>query len=146
AKHKQELVSMVSHDLRTPLMSMQVSLELLSEGALGELPDVAHKELKVAEYSATRLIHLINDLLDVEKMNTGKLDLNLQDAMLSVLFERAARSVKAYAERQEVDLRYPGDDCDDRVYADHERIVQVLINLLSNAIKFSPKGAEVRME
>lgn len=144
AKHKAELVSMVSHDLRTPLMSMQVSLELLSDGVLGEMSPDAQSELKVAEYSATRLIHLINDLLDVEKMDAGKLELNLQECTLSVLFERSARSVKAYAERQKISLKFP--ESDDRIFADHERIVQVLINLLSNAIKFSPKGSEVAMD
>ena len=73
ARRKAELVSMVSHDLRTPLTSVQASLTLLSEGVLGSLPARAHKEVTTAENNTTRLINLINDLLDIEKMEAGQL-------------------------------------------------------------------------
>lgn len=145
SRRKQELVSMVSHDLRTPLMSMQVSLELLSAGAMGDLPEQARKELSVAEYSTTRLIHLINDLLDIDKMESGKFELHKRHADVGFVFERCARSVRAFADRYKVSLTY--DDTEEvDIYADIDRVSQVITNLVSNAIKFSPPGSEVRME
>jgi len=144
AKRKQELVSMVSHDLRTPLMSMQVSLELLSAGAMGQLPDQARKELSVAEYNATRLIHLINDLLDIDKMEAGKFELVCRYSEIGYIFERCVRSVRAFADRHQVAIAMPDDD-DTKIFADPDRLAQVITNLLSNAIKFSPAGSEVMM-
>jgi signal transduction histidine kinase len=145
AMRKQELVSMVSHDLRTPLMSMQVSLELLSAGAMGELPDQARKELSVAEYSATRLIHLINDLLDIDKMEAGRFEIISRHTEICTIFERCIRSVRALADRHQVSIAMPDDD-DTKVFADPDRLAQVITNLLSNAIKFSPPGSQVTMD
>jgi signal transduction histidine kinase len=124
-------------------MSIQVSLELLSAGAMGEMPEQARKELASAEYSATRLIHLINDLLDIDKMEAGKFDLELRSADLGWIFERCLRSVRAYADRHQVSIVVPDDDDDAKVYADPDRLAQVVTNLLSNAIKYSPSGGEV---
>ena len=144
AKRKQELVSMVTHDLRTPLTSILSTLTLMDDGVLGELPELAHKKVGRAVGSATRLISLINDLLDIEKMEAGRMQLALRDIPLEPLLESSINSVQAFAEEAGVKLECP--ECDLGVSADGDRIVQVIINLLSNAIKFSPRDGLVRLE
>lgn len=144
ARHKQELISMVSHDLRSPLMSVQASLALLSVGALGKLPDDAQKETTVAESNVNRLISLINDLLDVERMEAGKLQIFRTSVKVSDVFDRALDAVRAYADTKKIALTTTGGNC--TLHADNDRIVQVLVNLLSNAIKFSPEGGEIKLE
>lgn len=144
ARRKAELVSMVSHDLRTPLTSVQASLTILSEGVLGALPVRAHKEVVNAESNTTRLIHLINDLLDIEKMEAGQLALDCRITEVVPLFDRSLESVQAFAEKQGVKIRII--DTDAEIYADGDRIIQVTINLLSNAIKFSPPDSTITLE
>lgn len=144
ARRKQELVSMVSHDLRTPLTSVQASLTLLSEGVLGSLPVRAHKEVTNAENNTTRLINLINDLLDIEKMEAGQLALDCSKTSVQNIFERSVESVKAFAEKQNVNIKILETDL--QVYADGDRIIQVIVNLLSNSIKFSPAESTVSLE
>ncbi|MBX9689646.1 MAG: HAMP domain-containing histidine kinase, partial [Candidatus Obscuribacterales bacterium] len=139
-----ELVSMVSHDLRTPLTSVQASLTLLSEGVMGALPARAQKELANAESNTSRLINLINDLLDIEKMEAGQLHIECRRTEVYPLFEAACEAVKAFADKQKVNIKLIDNDFD--IYADGDRIIQVLINLLSNAIKFSPEQSTVTME
>jgi signal transduction histidine kinase len=145
AKRKQEMVAMVTHDLRTPLMSMQTVLELLSEGVMGELPQKARHEISVAQFSTERLIQLINDLLDIDKLEAGKFELSKREADAGWLFERCIHSVKAFADRNQVSISVPDEDDDVVVYADPDRLAQVITNLLSNAIKFSPPGSEVQL-
>jgi signal transduction histidine kinase len=140
---KQELVAMVSHDLRTPLTSIQGFLTLLSTGMYGELTQPGSENLSIAESNITRLISLINDLLDIEKMQSGKLEMELREVPLQDVFDRSYGSVIGFAEQQKVKLAM--EPCDLLVYADGDRLVQVLVNLMSNAIKFSPKDAEVRV-
>lgn len=144
ARRKQELVSMVSHDLRTPLTSVQASLTLLSEGVLGSLPARAVKEVTNAENNTSRLINLINDLLDIEKMEAGQLALDCKRTPIIPLFEHSVESVKAFAEKAKVNLKI--EDNDLFFYADGDRIIQVLVNLLSNSIKFSPEESTVTLE
>ncbi len=144
ARRKQELVSMVSHDLRTPLTSVQASLTLLSEGVLGSLPVRAHKEVTNAENNTTRLINLINDLLDIEKMEAGQLAIDCHRTPVLPIFERSFESVKAFAEKQNVNIKIV--DTDLQIYADGDRIIQVIVNLISNAIKFSPAESTVTLE
>lgn len=144
ARRKQELVSMVSHDLRTPLTSVQASLTLLSEGVLGSLPVRAHKEITNAENNTSRLINLINDLLDIEKMEAGQLRVDCQKTPVLPIFERSFEAVKAFAEKQNVNIKIV--DTDLEIYADGDRIIQVLVNLFSNAIKFSPAESTVTLE
>lgn len=146
AKRKQEMVSMVSHDLRTPLMSMQTSLELLSEGVMGELPTKAREELLIADYNAARLIQLINDLLDIDKLEAGKFDLHKKNSDAGWILERCIRTVKAYADRHHVTILVPDEDDDVQIYGDPDRLAQIVTNLLSNAIKYSPEGGQVVMQ
>lgn len=144
SEYKKELVSMVSHDLRTPLTSIQTSLALIEVGACGEIPDRVRGEIAVAERSATRLINLINDLLDIEKMEAGKLEMTLQRTQSLSIFERSVEAVTAFADQHNITIAMPEIDYD--LTADADRLVQVLVNLLSNAIKFSPDGSTIKLD
>jgi PAS domain S-box-containing protein len=138
---KKEFVSTVSHELRTPLTSIRGSLTLLAVGAMGGLPDAAKKVVSIAERNTIRLIGLINDILDIEKLEAGKLDMQMEDIPLSGVFERSEQAVNTFAANNGVSLELIA--CPDMVHADGDRLVQVLVNLISNAVKFSPKGASV---
>jgi signal transduction histidine kinase len=126
-------------------MSVQTSLELLFEGVLGQLPEKARSEVSIAQYSTTRLIQLINDLLDIDKMEAGKFDIAPRRSDIGWIFERCVGAVKAYAERHQITIDLPDDDDDAQIYGDPDRLSQIIINLLSNAIKYSPPGATVAL-
>lgn len=141
---KDEFVSTVSHELRTPLTAIYGSLNLLNSGMAGELPPDAKELLAISHQSTERLIRLINDMLDLEKIASGKIEYRKQEQPLRPLVEQAIRDTQAYAEGLRVQFRLaPGPDA--RVDADPDRIVQVCVNLLSNAAKFSPQGADVEV-
>lgn len=141
---KQEFVSMVSHDLRTPLTSIQVFLNMLCKGMLGQTSELLAKKATMADRNASRLINLINDLLDIEKMESGQLTLACEDSSLLSVLERSVDSVRAVAEQQGITVEILSND-DIHVMADGDRLVQVMVNLLGNAVKFSPKGGKVRV-
>lgn len=143
-KLKREFVSMVSHDLRTPLTAVQGTLDLLEEDTYGALTEQGHKRVKVANESIDRLINLINDLLDVEKMEAGKMRLEAKPTSLLKILTNSVESVRTFAERHEVELELILDE-DLVVSADRDRMIQVAVNLLSNAVKFSPAGAKVSL-
>lgn len=139
---KDEFVSTVSHELRTPLTAIYGSLNLLNSGMAGELPPDAKELLGISHQSTERLIRLINDMLDLEKIASGKIEYRRQPQPLRPLVEQAIRDTQAYAEGLRVEFKLaPGPDA--RVDADADRIVQVCVNLLSNAAKFSPQGSQV---
>lgn len=143
-KLKREFVSMVSHDLRTPLTAVQGTLDLLEENTYGELTEHGHKRVKVANESIDRLINLINDLLDIEKMEAGKMRLEAKPTSLLKILSNSVESVRTFAERHEVELELKLEE-DLMVAADRDRMIQVVVNLLSNAVKFSPAGANVSL-
>lgn len=138
---KKEFVSTVSHELRTPLTSIRGSLTLLSVGAMGQLPEQAKKVVTIAERNTIRLISLINDILDIEKLEAGKLDMVFDNISLTGVLERSVQAVNTFAENNGITLEILPTQS--QVYADGDRIVQVLVNLMSNAVKFSPKGQTV---
>lgn len=138
---KREFVAMVSHDLRTPLTSIQMYLSLLGTGVYGNLNDNGLDNLHSADGSINRLINLINDLLDAEKLESGKFEINCFDVSMADVLEDAVMSVQAYAAQQGVLLDLIPYDSD--VHADGDRLIQVVVNLLSNAVKFSPRESKV---
>jgi signal transduction histidine kinase len=140
---KQDFVAMISHDLRTPLTSISSVCQMVSDGIYGEINDRGKVVLQKADNSVTRLIGLINDLLDMEKMESGMLDLELKIVSLAKVFQRSLDSLTGYATQQNV--RLIAEPVDASVIADEDRIVQVVVNLTGNAIKFSPKGAAVTL-
>ena len=141
---KKEFVSTVSHELRTPLTSIRGSLSLLNSGMLGELPGDAKEAVEIAERNAVRLIGLINDILDLERMEAGRIELHLAETELGSVLSRSAEAVKGVAEQQGVGLEVL--ETETRAWADADRLVQVVVNLLGNAIKFSPRGQKVTLQ
>ena len=140
---RQEVVQMVSHDLKTPLSTVRTFLELLDAGAFGSLNDRGQHLLKLADSSTSRMLTLIKDLLDIEKMEAGMLLLEKSTTSVHELLEQSAQSVSAMAAERGVKIDAQGSELN--VQADPDRIVQVLVNLLSNAIKFSPSNSVVTL-
>jgi PAS domain S-box-containing protein len=140
---KDEFVSVVSHELRTPLTSLRGALGLLQGGLLTEATPKAQRMVHIAVESTDRLIRLINDILDVERIAAGKLALHRQAWPAANLVGRAVAEMRGLASQAGVHLevRAAGGTVD----ADADRIVQTLANLLSNAIKFSPEQGTVRV-
>lgn len=139
---KSEFVSTVSHELRTPLTSIRGSLGLLESGS-SAISAAQHVELiRIARENTDRLIRLINDVLDLEKIESGKLELDHSKLVPANLVTEAVNNVSAVAAQHKVEIAL---ELEDRgtVHGDHDRIVQVLVNLLGNAIKFSPAQSTV---
>lgn len=142
AEMKDAFVSTVSHELRTPLTSIAGSLGLLAGGAGGELPDKAARLIGIAHSNSQRLVRLINDILDVEKLESGKLILAMSPLDLREIAARSIDGVRGYADQLGVSLSL-GEGDPAPVRGDADRLIQVVTNLLSNAAKFSPAGGEV---
>jgi PAS domain S-box-containing protein len=142
-KLKRQFVAMVSHELRTPLTSIRGSLGLAAAGKLGQLPDKALRAVTIAERNTVRLAALINDILDLEKLEAGKMDLHTETVQLGQIIERSLESVRAFADQHEIHLGLESEPKAVCLLADGDRLVQVLVNLLSNAVKFSRKGGSV---
>jgi PAS domain S-box-containing protein len=140
---KTEFVSTVSHELRTPLTSIAGSLGLLAAGVAGKLPERAVKLIGIAHTNSERLVRLINDILDIEKIESGKMMFDIAPVSLRSLVELAIQANLSYAEKYGVQLRMVAQGGDLAVLADADRLMQVLTNLMSNAAKFSPPGESV---
>ncbi|TNM37365.1 response regulator [Nocardioides albidus] len=140
---KDEFVSVVSHELRTPLTSLRGALGLLHGGLLREAPPQAQRMVHIAVESTDRLIRLINDILDVERLAAGKLALHRQIWPAATLIGRAVAEMRGLAAQTGVRLEVGA--AAGSVDADADRIVQTVANLLSNAIKFSPAGSTIRV-
>lgn len=149
-KLKNEFVSIVSHELRTPLTSIRGSLGLLVSGVMGQFAEKANKLLEIANNNCERLLLLINDILDIEKIEAGKMDFHLKVHSLQEIINESIHANQMYAEKYGVTIEchLVESEPDVSVEVDSGRLMQVLNNLLSNACKFSPKGEkiEVRLE
>ncbi len=143
AEYKKELLAIVTHDLRSPLTSVQGSLTLLSVGALGQLPEKAMGVVVLAERNVGRLVSLINDMLDIEKLESGKLEVFPKTVVVEELLERAREAVEDMAKKKEITIEIVETEL--VMSLDDDRIAQVLINLLSNAIKFSPEQSNITL-
>jgi PAS domain S-box-containing protein len=140
---KSEFVATVSHELRTPLTSIAGSLRLLDGGAVGPIPDPVRRLIRVALDNSNRLTRLINDILDIERLEAGKVSFHLRRTEVKPLVEQAIEANAAFADTFNARVRLDEGAADAAVDADPDRLTQVLINLLSNAVKFSPLGEEV---
>ncbi len=141
---KNEFVSMVSHELRTPLTAIRGSLGLLAGGALGPLTPTATRMVDIALVSSDRLTRLINEILDLERMEAGGLPLELGTYPALALIDTAMGQASVLAHEAGVNVRVVRTDGE--VVADADRVVQTLLNLLGNAIKFSEPGQEVTVQ
>ena len=145
---KNEFVAMISHELRTPLTAIMGSLGLLNSGAVGELHEQVHLMTSVALRNSERLLGLINDILDFEKIEAGKMAFDFMALNLLTLVKDSVAVNQPLARQYNVSLvlEEESDLGVPMVMADQPRLGQVLTNLLSNAIKFSPQGGEVRVK
>jgi PAS domain S-box-containing protein len=138
---KDEFISTVSHELRTPLTSIRGALGLLSSGIMGQLSDKGANLLRIALTNSDRLVRLINDILDLEKIQSGREPLAFQPVQLGEIVQQAIEGMQPVADGAGVLLAHDGVQVE--IQADADRLLQVLTNLLSNAIKFSPAGSTV---
>jgi signal transduction histidine kinase/CheY-like chemotaxis protein len=143
---KDEFISTVSHELRTPLTSIRGALGLLSAGVLGKVDDKALNLLRIASTNTDRLVRLINDILDLERMDSGRAPLHLRRCYLNEIVQQAADTMRSMAEGSEIKFDLVQDPNAEAISfdGDPDRMQQVLVNLLSNAIKFSPRGSTIR--
>ena len=141
---KNEFLSVVSHELRTPLTSIRGSLGLLAGGALGELSPPARRMAAIALESSERLTRLINDILDMERIESGTMPMDFLEHDVADLVAASVSEISGLAQAAEVGMEV--GECAGRVIADADRIVQTLTNLVGNAIKYSHRGGVVRVE
>lgn len=143
---KNEFISTVSHELRTPLTSINGALGLVLSGTLGDLPEQSQTLLKVAQSNTKRLNFLINDLLDIEKLEAGKMQFDIAPHSLLQIVEQAIEENQPYGLKCDIRLLLDNQlQGAVDVIADPQRLLQVLANVLSNAIKFSPDHATVQV-
>jgi signal transduction histidine kinase len=143
ARMKDRIVSVVSHEIRTPLTSIRGSLGLIEGGLAGPVDPRMKKMISIAVDSSERLMRLINDLLDVERIESGRRTLNLARTSIATLFEEILEVMAPIAAGKSIKIETATAAGD--VLADHDRIIQVLTNLVQNAIKFSEPGSTIHM-
>ncbi|MBT9585217.1 PAS domain S-box protein [bacterium] len=140
-----EFISTVSHELRTPLTSIRGSLGLLSGGMLGELPEEAREYVEIALNNSDRLVRLINDILDIEKIQSGSMELRSCTTELAQAVRSAAQANAGFASSHQVALKVRESIPAGEVLVDQDRLAQVFANLISNAVKFSPPHGLVEL-
>ncbi len=142
---KAEFISTVSHELRTPLTAISGALGIVASGMAGSLSEQSARMIQIAHNNSQRLIHLVNDLLDMEKLVAGKMHFDLQPQMLLPLLQQSIESNAAFAAQYGVIYQLDNDLDDAKITVDSQRLLQVLANYLSNAAKFSPINDQVRI-
>lgn len=143
---KAEFLTMVSHELRTPVTALRGALGILAAGAAGELPPKAQALTALADRNADRLHRLVNDILDIEKIESGAFAYRRTDVDLNQLVAQAAIDLKPYADQYQVQIDVRSDLPRAYVHADADRLMQVLANLISNAVKYSPSRGKIDMQ
>lgn len=144
-KVKNEFISTVSHELRTPLTSIKGALGLLRADVLGNMPEQAKTMIDIAFNNCERLVRLVNDLLDIEKIRNGKLTFRFEEVDVVPFLMRMLDANRSFADEFHVELKLAEPIADVTIDADPDRLAQVVTNLLSNAIKFSPVGETVEL-
>lgn len=140
---KREFIDTVSHELRTPLTSIRGSLGLVTSGVLGSPPEKMLAMLRIAQRNSERLVRIVNDILDIESIESGKLEIDLRDVPVAAFLRHALELSAAYGTRHEVRFVLATVPDGTQVRADPDRLMQVMTKLLSNAAKFSSPGSFV---
>lgn len=140
---KNDFISTVSHELRTPLTSISGSLGLISAGMAGKVPEEARNLIEIASNNSDRLVRLINDILDIEKIESGRMEIEFFPVQVWSLLEMAAETNRGFAERFGIQIDIADAPDDARVLGGVDQLMQIFTNLLSNAIKFSPLRATI---
>lgn len=142
---KAEFLTMVSHELRTPVTALRGALGILAAGAAGEMPPKAQALTALADRNADRLHRLVNDILDIEKIESGVFAYRRTDVDLNQLVTQAAIDLKPYADQYQVQIEVRSELPRAYVHADSDRMMQVLANLISNAVKYSPPLGKIEL-
>jgi len=142
---KNEFISTVSHELRTPLTSIRGALGLVTSGVVGGLPEKAAELVSIAHRNSERLVHIINDILDIDKIESGNLMIQVRPLDAAEQLSSAVEANQSYALKYGVRIVLGNLPAGVYVAADPERLMQIMANLLSNAAKFSPQGGEVQV-
>ena len=145
SESKTEFVSMVSHELRSPLTAILGFAKLLLRDQAGALSPVQREFLETIDRNANRLLHLVNDLLDISRIEAGRLQLRIQPFDLATVVESVVQALNTAAETRRITLRTEVPQGLNSLLGDEERIAQVLSNLVSNAIKYGPENAPVEI-
>jgi|AGTN01.2.fsa_nt_gi PAS domain S-box len=140
---KREFYSMVSHDIRTPLTTVGVVLELANQGQYGPISEELSDKLTTAERNTQRLLEMVGRLLAVEKLDEGRVELNLENEEITEIVDSAVESVNQLCEEKRIKLETKITPEDATIRCDQTFIIQVLTNLISNAIKYSPEGGTI---
>src|SRR4030042_5776393 len=140
---KSEFVSIASHELRTPLAAIKNSVQLVRSGTAGKVNENQEKFLSTAERNINRLTNILNDLLNLSKIESGRIELNFENIELKGMIELMASSLKPHADAKsiQIDVEVSGEIPE--VYGDPEKINQILTNLIGNAIKFTPEKGNI---
>ena len=141
---KKEFISIVSHELRTPLSSMRGSLGLLTTGVLDKKPETAKQMLKIAATETERLVRLVNDILDLERLESHNVELLKQWCDAATLMRQSVETLQSFAKENHITVSLSSPKI--QIWADPDRIIQTLVNLLNNAIKFSPSHSTVTLD
>jgi signal transduction histidine kinase len=145
SRHKSEFLANMSHELRTPLNAIIGFSEVLTERMFGELNEKQEEYLKDIHASGQHLLSLINDILDLSKIEAGRMELELTDFDLPTAIDNALTLVRERAARRGISLEKSIDERLGQVRADERKVRQIVLNLLSNAIKFTPEGGRVEV-
>ncbi|NTW77362.1 MAG: HAMP domain-containing histidine kinase, partial [Syntrophaceae bacterium] len=142
-KMKSEFVTIASHELRTPIQAMMLGVSGILEGYSGKIDEEVREDLDLAKVGIERLLHLVENLLDLSRIEAQKVELNLSRTPVAEIIDRAAAEVSdlAFAHGHTIVKNVPADIPD--IPVDKDRMVQVMINLLSNSIKYSPDGGKI---
>ena len=140
---KREFKAMITHDLKTPLTAIHGIIALLEEGMLGDLNNQGREMIGRMRVTCKRLLRLINDLLDLEKIDSGKFGLECKSVNAHKLVDHSLENVRGLAEERKIEFQLSVNDVN--CWGDEDRLVQVLVNLLSNAIKYSPDESKIEI-
>ena len=142
---KSEFISIVSHELRTPLTAIKNAMDIILSGKAGEMTENIEKFVSMGKRNAIRLSGIINDLLDISKIEAGKMDFKFELIHIEPVIEYVKNNLTEVAREKNLTIKYEPSPDSVEVYADSNRLEQVLTNLVSNAIKFSPNTGEIEI-
>ena len=143
---KSEFISIVSHELRTPLTSINSALDIILKGTTGEINDATEKFLNLAKRNVTRLSAIIYDLLDLSKIEAGKMEFRFEKTNINLPVELVKNTLESLAKEQNIPIKTELDNNLDFVYIDTQRMEQVITNLVSNAIKFTRENGTIEIK
>lgn len=143
---KSDFISAVSHELRTPLTSIKGYASLLMTGKLGEIPDSVKQRLEKINHHSDNLVHLINELLDIARIESGKVEMNIRRCSLKALVENVYDLLMPQLKEKNINWQVDCSESIPEIYLDSTQIERVFINLISNAIKFTPEGGTITVK